>query len=300
MLNRYLSLSLFFTFICSLASGQWESDQFLFQQQTSATRLKTKKRIKSSVANNIKDPKVKSFKVSAPIELQDPGGRKDSTTTFNSKLNNRDLASTDQRKPFTLDLKIGAIDFTSRTSMESMRFSKSTFAFNGVLCLPIQETDLVTLFYSSSSEVKLSTNHQARWEDWGLQYKRENSFLNQKAYFGLILRQYSWWRANDLPNYSLQSVNGLGLSGAIELPSDTLWSSALEISFLPFVVNPKGSLRGVSLDGAWSSFYQLTTGRSLVINVGYEGIILQSSSDSQYKIHQNLLKMFIGYRLSSF
>ena len=232
MLNRYLPLSLFFTFICSLASGQWESDQFLFQQQAPVTRPKTKKRIKPSVVNADKDLTVKPHDLPTLTELQKPEGHKDSMITFNSKLNNRSLASIDQKRPITLDLKIGVIDFTSKTSMDSMSFSKSAFAFNGVLSLPIQEKDLATLFYTSSSEVKLSTTHQARWEDWGFQYERENSFFNQKAYFGMILRQYSWWRPNDLPNYSLQAVNGLGFSGTIELPSESLWSSALNISFL--------------------------------------------------------------------
>jgi len=300
MLNRHFYISLFFTFICSLASGQWESDQFLFQKQTPATRLKTKKRNKPSAISANKDSASKPRDLSTSMELQKAEEQKNSTTTSSAKINNRNLASTDQKNPITLDLKIGAIDFTSRTSMESMNFSKSAFAFNGVLSLPLKETDLATLFYTSSSEVKLSSNHQARWEDWGFQYKREGNFFNQKVYWGMILRQYSWWRANDLPSYSLQSVNGLGFCGTMALPSDTLWSSALNISLLPFVSNPKGSLRGGSLGIEWSSLYQLTTGRSLVISVGYEGILLQNPSDTQYKIHQNLLKMFIGYRLASF
>ena len=139
----------------------------------------------------------------------------------------------------------------------------------------------------------------ARWEDWGGNYKREFNFFDQRSAAGLLLRQHSWWRTNDNADYSLKSINGVGVCGSFFLPAKGLWSSKVNLQALPFLANEKRSLRGISYGLDWVGYYPLSFARSLIVNIGYERIDLKSSSDSQFDLNQRLLKISIGYQLSN-
>lgn len=277
-------LILFFTFISPLASGQWESDQFLFNNQAPLARPKAKKKQaapnKSEVLKKEKPSPIASELVESKKEI----AKKREPTSIENKI------------PITLDIKLGAIDFSSKTQMNGMQFSESSYSFNGVLTLPVHEKDEASFFYTSTTEVNTGSNARARWEDWGGSYKRGFDILEHQSDLGLLLRQQSWWRTNDNADYSLRSINGIGATGSLFIPTKGLWSSKINIQLLPFLSNEKGSLKGSSYGLDWMSYYPLSFARSLIVNVGYERISLKSSS---FDLNQSLLKISIGYRLSN-
>lgn len=285
-------LSLFFTFISSLASGQWESDQFLFNSTSPVAR-----------------PKAKNKRSATTTDLKSEPIKKDNTPELNAQV----VESTDSKKviegkrkpsglenqtPITLDIKLGAIDFSSKTQATGMSFSKSSYSFNGTLSFPVNEKDKASFFYTSTTEVSTGAGN-ARWEDWGGSYKREFNHFEQRANFGFLLRQHSWWRTNDNVDYSLKSINGAGVCGSYFLPAKGLWTSEVNIQALPFLSNEKESLRGSSFGLDWMGYYPLSFARSLIVNIGYERIELKSPSNSQFDLNQSLLKISIGYRLSN-
>lgn len=287
-------LSLFFTFISSLASGQWESDQFLFNNSTPTARPKAKRK-PSAVNKDLKsDPmnKDKTSDSNSPVAAEALNVKKE-------KQVKRAPSNIENKPPITLDIKLGAIDFSSKTQMNGMNFSKNAYSFNGILSLPIHEKDQAAFFYTSTTEVSTGVSSNARWEDWGGSYKREFNFFEQKSNLGLLLRQHSWWRTDDNADYSLKSINGIGACGSFFIPAKGLWNSQVNIQALPFLANEKRTLRGSSYGLDWMGYYQLSFSRSLIINIGYERIDLKSSSDSQFDLNQSLLKMSIGYRLSN-
>lgn len=277
-------LILFFTFISPLASGQWESDQFLFNNQNPISRPKPKKK-QITINKTEARKKEKSF----PIASELVESKKEITKK-------REPTSIENKIPITLDIKLGAIDFSSKTQMTGMQFSESSYSFNGVLTLPVHEKDEASFFYTSTTEVNTGSNARARWEDWGGSYKRTFDILEHQSDLGLLLRQQSWWRTNDNADYSLKSINGIGATGSLFIPTKGLWNSKISVQLLPFLSNEKGSLKGSSYGLDWMSYYPLSFARSLIINIGYEIVSLQGSS---LDLNQNLIKVSVGYRLSN-
>jgi len=299
VLYYYVQLSLFFTLFSSLASGQWRSDQFLFNKSSQEARLKAK--TKKKIVLTQKDSKTNepTGQISEATLTTDGNSKNESLKSEDTKYQKRGIASLESQPPITLDLKFGAMDVSSKSQMNGMNFSQSTYSFSGVLNIPVQEIDDASFFYTSTTEIRTGSNSNARWEDWGGSYKREFTVLDQKLNFGLLLRQYSWWRTNDNSDYSLKSINGFGVCGSFIIPTKGLWRAKVGAQVLPILSNERGSLRGVSTSIDWVSYYQLTSGRALLVNIGYEWIDLKNKTNSQYNLNQNLLKMSIGYQFSN-
>ncbi len=298
MIYQKKLLFLFFIFISSLASGQWESDQFLFDHQNQPTRPKSKPR---SETNNLKKDSMKlKTEPSGSMIESNPSIPSDSLFIHEPNENSaRQLASFEKRSPITLDIKLGVMDFNSKTKMKDMSFSKQAYSFGGLLNIPLFDENRVLLFYDSTTEMKVDADTHARWESGGLQYKKEFSISNQAMEWGVLLRQFSWWKTSDIEDYSLKSITGVGISGSLSLPIRGLWHSHIEVSVLPSLTKGKGSLRGSSFEIDWVSYYQHSFARSFLINIGYERINLKSKSGTQFDLNQNILKISIGYQLSN-
>ncbi len=273
---------LLFTVISSLASAQWDSDRFLFEPQPQVPRLKP---IKQNQMKEKKSPKSTQLLPEHPtqesVEIEIPISPE------------RTPASRDLPK-IKLGVQLGYVDLKSKSNFEELTFSKSSFSFGVKLSVPIAESSDITFGYISAPELGKFRSEQALVENT---YKIELS--DQVLDFGPVFRQTAFWGSGRASALSFQQINSLGISGHFNLPPQGKWMPLLSLQLFPLLLGSDMTVNGSISEIDWTSYLEIKSDRSFMINFGYEKIDLRNTSELGGSMNQGQLKVFFGYRLST-
>lgn len=295
MSQSNLALLLLFLLNSSLASGQWESDQFLFGTQDSKLPRIQPNRPRSRVEEKKEDRQTKQFieekaaldedTVSAVSDQRMPAGLRTSTSN--------------------LQVQLGYIDFRSRGDIAGMTFSQGSYSVGTALSLQVDTEQYVNLCYTTTPEIVVRGRsseqwaQRLRWEDFKAEYFRRTEAFEREVAISVFLRQNAWWGRNYTSVASLRQLNSVGVGLAIPFHDQGLWQSSLQVRAAPWIASAARDFTGRSFAIDWLSFYPLGTDRSVMLNIGYEAVELRQSYENNSRLDQGLIKVYLGYRIST-
>jgi hypothetical protein len=294
MRHRSWYLILLFTLISSLASGQWESDQFLFDSKIKTSRPKPSRRDLTKEADTQK-----------PLEIAE-----------SAKLANPNIEAVPSMEPtripaslglpsVVMQARLGYVDFNSKSSSDIMNFSQGSYSLGVGIAFALSDQSHIKLNYLSSPDLTMGVIHpqghriKTRWEDMSIGYEREIQAFGRTMKAEPFLRQNAWWKTGSTDSASLEQLNEFGASLTLPLAVRGNWVPELKLQFVPFVKSTNAQLTGTSVSAEWSTFFRLKAQRAVILNIGYESLQLKENSDADFSFRQGMIKVFFGYQIST-
>ncbi|MEY4617470.1 MAG: hypothetical protein RJB66_2430 [Pseudomonadota bacterium] len=294
-MSRASIILVLFTFFTSLASGQWEADQFLFSNKESPARpkpiaIENKKTATNARPSKLIDKKNEPKKTTEPEIVQAPSDPL------------RDPASFEE-STVGIDAKLGYIDFDSKSSSRAMDFNEGSTTVAAQLDLGIDPKNTIEVNYAGTAQIQSAvvwngqSINQINWEDMNLAYSyRWFRGLNQ-IQIGPIFRQNNWWGQTPGKRVSLERLESFGLHGRYLFSKSERLRHQLQLQLLPRTYSLVSGGLGYDLLMDWTSVYDLTTGRALVFQLGAEQLKIKDVEDVRAQLDQRLIKVFVGYRV---
>lgn len=297
MLLRPCFTLLLFTVFSSLASGQWEADQFLFQEQSTESRPKTVKP-KPSV---VKDAGEKIQPVSEASVTKAPAVGPAEVP----------MATPDRRPaaitptPVSLRAQAGYIDFSSKSSLKGLQFSEGAFSVGAEIGFQVEDSHGINFSYGTTAELQGVFEWNGRslgrvkWEDLAIEYAHSQTWAPRDLVYGLSYRQNTWWGQQEGERLVLQQSQAVGLHGALLGASREGWRQQWKMQIFPqwTSLDHRSTGWGVALD--WSGTYEFRARHALFMRLGLEKVSLESAGAESAELDQGMIKIFFGYRVST-
>lgn len=284
MRRQFLGFILLFTGISSLASAQWESDRFLFEPQSNLSRPKT-------VKQNTLSEKKSAHEVES--NLSPPAA---------SLVPKVEVPGTQERSPAGIDLPkvklgphFGFIDLNSKSNWNELQFKQSSYTFGVKLSTAIGDISDLTFCYSSTPGLGPFRREEVFFENT---YKV--TLFDRELQLGPALRQTALWGSEAMSNLKFQQISNVGLSGHLNLAPQGKWRPLLSVQIYPVLINNNSSVRGSLSNFEWTTYFETKSTRAFMLNLGYERLDLTNTSATGGTLIQGQLKMFVGYRLSTY
>lgn len=296
MILKYHLYLLLFTFISSLASGQWESDQFLFSKKVKSTRPKQirpksiERSPQAKVDNKKNEPAVQPNEISSEEPYIE--------NTRPHLIPVRAPAQVREKKLKRLQIEVGAIDLDFKTKTTDLNLNKHTLFFGAKVGIPVQLDNFFEFYYKSSQEIVVTSTQKIRWEDYGAHYLFYYQNDVHDFYLDTFLRQNIIWQSTSLNTVSLQPMNLVGLGAVFTGKAQGQWTPEYKLNYAPFVKNNDNSLSGYALSFEWETQYQLKMDRKFLVHINYEWMNLKGNH-SNSNVEQKNLIFNIGYLILS-
>jgi hypothetical protein len=298
MMSRFSITLLLFTFFASLASGQWEADQFLFDKAKSPSRPKPING--ESKKETVSDKKGKTLKAdvatqpakippalqpSVPAAPRDPAAIQDATVSINARM--------------------GYVDFLSQSSGSHLDFSRGAYSVGAHLGIGIDPMNSVQISYVGTAELQsaIDWNGQSvshlKWEDLGFQYSYRLSVNDNELYVGPLYRRNTWWAQIAGKRLSLERIETYGAQVLYQFPKKEKIQQQLQWQGLPFARSLESHITGYDVSAEWILNYDLSPKRTLVLHLGAEKLQLSGDANQQSELDQRIMKAFVGYKIST-
>lgn len=297
---RQFSITLLlFTFFTSLASGQWEADQFLFEKKNEKSRPKP-------VASETKNEKPKNknhpiVKTVPPVMVNEPIPE---PAQQDKNPQGRDPASL-QDAVVSMNARVGYIDFLSKSTNTPLAFSTGTYSLGAHLGIGFDAVNSMQVSYAGTAELQSafdwngqSVNH-LKWEDIGIQYSYHFLGDDHELHWGPIYRKNTWWGQIAGTRTSLERIEGYGVHGLYLWAKQNNFRHQIQWQALPYVQSLESDQRGFDMALDWVSDYAISSKRALVIQLGFEKLQLSSQENSPSGLDQRIIKFFVGYKIST-
>lgn len=286
---------IFFTFISSLASAQWDSDRFLFEEPTTIARPKANREPNREKTREAQPSKIKLEEPIKPVAAIHPESSDAVKKSTEMEIDRRSVL---------IDALFGQCDLNSSGLEIGGPVPRRSFGLGVKLYIPIDDSISVrTHFWSAPNlgrDASTAKNQQLRLDQFGI----DLSFASQQLFmgifnWGLYAEQVSIWGSNELEQSNAVQTNIVGVSGIYAAPKQGRWASNFELKIGPVLFTNQQRLRGSSVSVNWNSGLALEGGKSFLLGLGLESNRFNSTGVDQKSMVVNQLQILIGYRIST-
>jgi hypothetical protein len=299
MMFRSLLILILFTGISSLASGQWEFDQFLFETPEAKTRRKPVKRedskstteVRAVSDSNIDGDSTKPDQPAPSVGVEERSPRRNPAML--------------PKLPVSLSGSIGVINIAIDSSLLGGRTRGSLSTGGVTLGINWKEWGEFKFSYATTSHFEMfvangpSSMKRLRWETMALEFGREWSLGDVPFWLGLQLRQNSWWGAINGRATTLEQASGVGVGALFHLARMGHWQPGIQIRALPVYFDEDQDLSGNSYGFDWVGRYQFSESRVISLQIGYEQLQLDDRRLRTEVLDQGMVQILFSYEVST-
>lgn len=288
---RLIGTFLLFTVISCLASGQWDSDQFLFEPKNKSPRPKTGTRV-SKEPRSHKSPKEQTLSEEKAIEVSE---------TKEPLL----MAPTQPEAPLiALQATIGLTEINSKSSIEELNLSRETPVIGAGFIAGVSSEMIFGMTYlgtpqsvGGAKEGASGSSSRFRWDQISVELQWSTKLYERSVTLIPQYRQSSWWKTTGTGPTALIQVDQLGM--ALDFPLDPKgnWSPHIRFFFDPIARSRDSTVEGWAGGIGWSADYHINSLKSVQFELSIDRLDLARSPHNY--LEQNSTKFLLSYRIQA-
>jgi hypothetical protein len=310
---HFAGLILLFLVNGSLASGQWDTDQFLFSSGLQQPRPKTVPMVKPVDGKNQSRPTPEAFEV---MEPGGPGSRlptnplspptSSEAPVLAPALSSRPTKDTESgQSKVSLEGQLAYQNFAMRGNFEALQFSQGAASAGLRLNLASASLGEFHFYYLLVPELAVSRNSTAsgfgkfHWDDVGIEYFFFREQLAAEVQVGAVAGESTWWGHSGVKTSNLLQLNYWGAALAIRQRPSQQGGQSLNLQAFPWVGAGQAQMRGLGYRLEYSRLLGTAGRKAMAIALSFEQFNFKGGVDQEIRLQQQVLGASVHYILSA-